>query len=684
MYTCEDAHSPFFHKKNQSVMNRITLILVSLLFQSVFAVTFAAETLTSPSGRLSFRLSADGGTVTYRLDCGSRNVILPSKLGMSLRGVENGRGYRIADAARSSHDDIWKEVWGEETYVRNNYNELSVSLIPRDKNGLRLRLIVRLFDDGLGFRYEIPSQRGSEALTVTDELTEFALPAATKTWSYNAYTTENNEAIYRILPVEKLDTVATPLTMETPDNLYLSIHEANLTDYARVNLACVNNSNVLKADLVPWSTGEKVRAVNTLVSPWRTVIVADKPSGLLLSRIMLNLNDPCRIDDTSWIRPGRYIGIWWAIHKDRYTWSRGPKHGATTGNIKRYMDFAAENGFSSVLAEGWNVGWDGDWGKNGSDFRFSEPTEDCNLGEVVAYGKKLGVGFIAHAETGGAARNLENQMEEAFSMYERLGINTLKTGYVNRFLDGKEYHDGQYGVRHYRKVLETAAKYHIMVDAHEPVMPTGLQRTYPNMMTQEAVRGQEYNAWSADGGNPPSHVCTLPFTRGLAGPMDYTPGVLDHTNPVHPKTMPGTTNAAEAALSVILYSPLQMAADLPENYEGHPALEFIRRCPTTWDKTVVPEAAIGEYVTIARKERDGSRWFLGAVTCEKKRTTDIPLDFLDEGCEYKAYIYADGPDAHYRNNPCSMRFAVKDVNASSRLSLDLAEGGGAAVIITKK
>lgn len=414
------------------------------------------------------------------------------------------------------------------------------------------------------------------------------------------------------------------------------------------------------------------------------MIVASTPADLMLSRLMLNLNEPCKIEDTSWIEPQRYIGIWWAMHRKENTWEQGPKHGATTENTKRYMDFAAENGFGGVLVEGWNYGWDGDWSAEGDKFSFTRPYPDFDIKEITDYGRNKGVRLIGHNETGGAALNYEQQMDSAFAMYHQLGMNSVKTGYVNKLLDNKELHGSQYGVRHYRKVIETAARHHIMIDNHEPVMPTGLQRTYPNLMTQEGVRGCEYDAWSPDGGNTPEHTVTIPFTRCLAGPVDYTPGTFNYENNVPPYTRPQATIAKQLAMFVVIYSPLQMASDMIENYEGRPEFEFMQRCPTDWDRTVVPEAKIGEYVTVARKEKNSDNWYLGAMTNSNSHKSSIPLNFLEPGVKYTAKIFADGADADYKSNPMPVKISTIDVDSSSQLNLDLARGGGAAVIISKK
>ena len=409
------------------------------------------------------------------------------------------------------------------------------------------------------------------------------------------------------------------------------------------------------------------------------MIVGDTPGDLATSRLMLNLNEPCRIEDTSWIRPAKYIGIWWSMHLFQETWAQGPHHGATTENAKRYIDFAAENGIQGVLVEGWNVGWDGEWTKHPERFRFTEPYPDFDIEAVARYAAERGVELIGHHETGADTKNYEAQMEEAFALCRRLGINYVKTGYVNVLMDGKELHGSQYGVRHYRRVIETAARYGIMIDNHEPVMPTGLERTWPNLMTQEAVRGQEYNAWSPDGGNPPEHTTVLPFLRGLAGPMDYTFGTFDFSNPASPFARVQSTVVRELAQYVVLYSPLQMASDLPENYRGHKAFDFIREVPTDWEQTLVPQAVIGDYALFVRQARGSQEWYLGAVTDEQARETDLALDFLTPGTRYTAQIYADAPDADWKSNPCAMRYEERTVTAADTLHIRMAPGGGCAV-----
>ena len=476
----------------------------------------------------------------------------------------------------------------------------------------------------------------------------------------------------------------TPLTIEYEKDLYLAIHEAALKDYASINITPQLSSEGdaertvrLKTALTPWQSGVKVYCEGETKSPWRTIIIAQTPGELMTSRLMLNLNEPSKIEDTSWIEPGRYIGVWWSIHKKQNTWEMGPTHGATTQNVKRYIDFAARHGFNGVLAEGWNQGWG-----RGEKISYLKPYPDFDIEAVCSYALSKGVRFIGHTETWGNAKLLEEQMDEAFAWYQKLGIRVVKTGYVGHLFDGKELPKSQYGIRHYRKVIETAAKYQIMIDNHEPAMPTGIQRTWPNLMTQEGVRGQEYNAWDVKGGNPPAHTVTLPFTRCLAGPTDFTPAIFNFSEVVK-GTHPHSTLAKQLGEFVVIYSPLQMAADAIENYEGQPALTFIESCPTTWSKTLVPHAEIGKYVTVARKQRDGDSWFVGSITNEEARELDLKLDFLDSDKQYRAIIYEDGPDADYETNPYPMTIRQEQVTNASTLKLKLARSGGAAIRISK-
>ncbi len=642
-----------------------------------------AMTVTSPDGRIAvdFKIAPDGG-IYYAVSRDGEVLVDSSRLGLRCRETEIGRAAKVRSVRHSTFDETWQPVWGEESSIRNHYNEMRVDLREDDDCGTLYSLVFRVFDDGVGFRYEIPQQDAIDSLTIMDELTEFALAEDGVAWSI-PWDHEYYEHLYEPSLISRLDTVCSPLTIKLTDSCYMAIHEAALTDYAAMNLRVADGTR-LTSYLTPWSSGEKVFTACPFCSPWRTMIVAVNPGDLILSRLMLNLNEPCALAETDWIQPQRYIGIWWAMHRKTHTWASGPQHGATTENTKRYIDFAAAHGYGGVLVEGWNEGWDGDWSAEGDKFSFTKSYPDFDIEEITRYAAEKGVRLIGHHETGGAATNYENQMDSAFALCHRLGINSVKTGYVNMLLDGKELHSSQYGVRHYRKVIETAARNHVMIDNHEPVMPTGLQRTYPNLMTQEGVRGCEYDAWSPDGGNPPEHTVTIPFTRCLAGPVDYTPGIFNYDNPVPPYTRPQCTIAKQLALALVLYSPLQMSADMIENYENRPELEFLTRCPTNWEKTVVPEARIGEFLTIARKDIDSDDWYIGSITNANAHQVKLNLDFLDPDTEYVAKVFADGNGADYRTNPYPVEISEKPVTAGGTLALNLAQGGGAAVIISKK
>ena len=614
----------------------------------------------------------------YRVDYQGRTLVAPSRLGFRLDHEELGANMTMGKVSRSSMDETWTQPWGENGTTRNHYNELTVDY--REHTGHLMQVVFRVFNDGFGFRYNLPSQDKRKEYCVQDELTEITLAHDAKAWSIRSNHTAYFEGIYTADLLSRKDTVCTPLTIEYEKDLFLAIHEAALEDYASINLTPRrgNDGSVrLLTALTPWRNGVKVYAKGDLKSPWRTMIISKTAGGLLTSDLMLNLNEPSRIEDTSWIEPGRYIGIWWSIHKKQNTWEMGPTHGATTENVKRYMDFAARHGFSGVLAEGWNPGWG-----QGEKISYLESYPDFDIEEVCRYGQSKGVRFIGHTETWGNASLLENQMEQAFSWFEKLGIRAVKTGYVGHYFDGKELAKSQYGIRHYRRVIECAAKHHIMIDNHEPAMPTGIQRTWPNLMTQEGVRGQEYNAWDRRGGNPPAHTVTLPFTRGLAGPTDFTPAIFNFSEIVK-GTHPHSTLAKQLGEFVVIYSPLQMAADAIENYEGHPALSFIETCPTTWSKTLVPNGEIGKYITIARKARHGDSWFIGSITNEEARNIDVALDFLDEGATYRAMIYEDGPEADYEHNPYEMTIRQMNVVKGDTLYLRLARSGGAAIRIEK-
>jgi alpha-glucosidase len=639
--------------------------------------------VSSPDGTITVCVGVKDNKPYYSVSRGTTMIVTPSHLGFQLDGGLLGDNVRMTGKKTASKDETWQQVWGEEDTVRNHYNELTVTFEERVGKKEQMNVQFRVFNDGIGFRYILPHKKGDK-YCIQDELTEITLAHDAKAWSIPTNRTSYFEGLYTCDLLSRKDTVCTPLTIEYEKDLYLAIHEAALEDYASINITPQLSSEGdaertvrLKTALTPWQSGVKVYCEGETKSPWRTIIIAQTSGELMTSRLMLNLNEPSKIEDTSWIEPGRYIGVWWSIHKKQNTWEMGPTHGATTQNVKRYIDFAARHGFCGVLAEGWNQGWG-----RGEKISYLKPYPDFDIEAVCSYALSKGVRFIGHTETWGNAKLLEEQMDEAFAWYQKLGIRAVKTGYVGHLFDGKELPKSQYGIRHYRKVIETAAKYQIMIDNHEPAMPTGIQRTWPNLMTQEGVRGQEYNAWDVKGGNPPAHTVTLPFTRCLAGPTDFTPAIFNFSEVVK-GTHPHSTLAKQLGEFVVIYSPLQMAADAIENYEGQPALTFIESCPTTWSKTLVPHAEIGKYVTVARKQRDGDSWFVGSITNEEARELDLKLDFLDGDKQYRAIIYEDGPGADFETNPYPMTIRQEQVTNASTLKLKLARSGGAAIRISK-
>ena len=627
----------------------------------------------SPDNSLKLQFSLKDGKAFYSLMKNDKQVISESALGFILSDRDSlNKNFKVADVSQNSLDETWEQPWGEDRYVRNHYNELKVNLIESGRLERKMSIVFRVFDDGLGFRYEIPQQENIKDFVVMDEVTEFNMPYNNHAWWIPAYKPNRYEYLYTRSLLSEMDTVHTPLTIETRDGLYVCIHEAALYDYGSMTIARSDSSS-LKSDITPWSNGVKAYLKTPFNSPWRMVIVAENPAKLVESRMILNLNEPSRIKDVSWIKPSKFMGIWWGMFTDVFTWAQGPKHGATTANALKYIDYCAKFGIPALLIEGWNYGWDGDWVANGGMFNYTKPYPDFDIKKVCQYAASKGVSIIGHHETGGAITNYENQIDSAFSFYQKLGIHYVKTGYVNSRMDGKEFHHSQYGVRHYQKVVELAAKYHIMVDAHEPIKGTGIQRTWPNFMSREGARGQEYESFSD--GNPPEHTTILPFTRIMAGGMDFTPGIFYIANP---KKRTGSTIAKQLAYYVVIYSPLVMAADLPEHYINQPAFKFIQDVPCDWDKTVGVNAVIGDYATIARKDRNSDNWYLGSVTDENARELSVSLSFLDKNRKYRAEIYEDGPDADWVKNPLAIKIYSEEVTSDTILTIKLAPGGGYA------
>lgn len=656
--------------------------LAALAFFSVLkASAQKTHTVTSPDKKHKVEFSlTQKGEPQYKFTSGGKAVIEPSLMGFEFHDVKKmTEGFTVVKTETKKTDQTWEQPWGEFRKVRDNHNELIIHLKEKAGEQRLVDVIFRVFDDGMGFRYYFPQQPNLKKVKISNEVTQFAFPADNDVWWMPVHRDNSYyESYYRKTAISKTDTINTPATFEAKNGLYVAVHEAALTDFASMTLLNTGK-NTYKSELVPWADGVKVYAEAPFATPWRTVIVSSNPGGLVTSTLMLNLNEPSKITDTSWIETSKYIGIWWGMHLEKYSWGQGAKHGATTANTKAYIDFAAQHGLDGVLVEGWNIGWDGDWTADGRAFSFTKAYPDFDIEAITAYAKSKNVRLIGHHETAGATQHYESQLDDAFKLYQKLGVNCVKTGYVNKYLDKKEWHDGQYGVRHYRKVVETAAKYHIMIDNHEPVKGTGLTRTYPNLMSWEGGRGQEYNAWAADGGNTPEHTVTLPFTRMLSGPMDYTPGNFNFDYKVPNNARVNTTLAHQLALYVVIFSPLQMASDLPENYVNKPEFKFVKDVPCTWSETKVLDSKIGEYTTIVRKDWDGKNWYLGTVNSSKARQLDMALTFLEPGKKYKAELYADGPGADYKTNPYPVAMSTQEVDSKSVLKLNLAAGGGTAI-----
>lgn len=652
-------------------------------------------TVTSPDGRTEVAVTLDGrGMLRYQVLRDGAVLVLPSRLGVVIGGGDTlGVGVQIA-AATAEHDETWTQPWGEVAHIRDHHNELRLTLRQSaGRHPLQMDVVFRVFDDGVGFRYEWPEQPGLGAFEIMDELTEFRFATDPQAWWIRAYEWNRYEYLYEQSSLSGAGSVLhTPLTLAFADGPFVALHEAALVDYAAMALRRIGPT-AFQADLAPWSTGVRVYAEAPARSPWRTILIGDTAGDLVTNYVGLNLNEPNALGDVSWVEPGKYVGIWWAMHLGMWSWHSGPDHGATTEHTKRYIDFAAEHGFDGVLVEGWNRGWDGNWAGNGADFSFTEPYPDYDFEGLAAYARERGTRLIGHHETGGGIPNYEAQMDEAFALMNRRGVKVVKTGYVDWGMhfprvDGpgiaagetaREWNTGQYMVGHYQRSVEAAARHQVAVDIHEPIKDTGLRRTYPNLMTREGARGQEFNSpWG--GGNGPDHIPTLVFTRLLAGPMDFTPGIFDLAAEGEGANTVASTLAGQLALYVVLYSPLQMAADLPENYERHlDAFQFIKEVPVDWADTRVLEAQIGDFVTIARKDRHSDDWYLGAKTDASARTVDVALDFLDAGRTYTADIYRDAADADWQTNPVAYEIETQEVKAGEPLRIALAPGGGLAI-----
>lgn len=670
------------------------LVAAALLPASVQAQTPLQRplvTAASPDGSLIVTVTTDNdGRATYSLSRKGKLLIGASKLGFTLTdGLAMVRGFRITGSETASADSTWEQPWGERRFVRDHHNELLVRLEQNaDYGARRMNVRFRLFDNGFGFRYELPEQPAMKTMKIADEWTEFSVAQPGTAWWIPGGEWNRYEQVYQKTPIDAVSTAHTPITMRLDDGTHLAFHEAALVGYSGLWFKRADGQ-LFRSTLAPSSRGARVIRDLPFNTPWRTVRVADNAAGLVENDLELNLNEPNKIGDVSWFKPMKYIGIWWGMIRGDWTWAEGPRHGATTERTKQYIDFAAKNGFGGVLVEGWDKGWNGDWFGHGQDFSFTEPTPDFDLKAVTAYAAKQKVQLIGHNETGGNIANYEAQLEDAMKLYQSLGMHAVKTGYVadagGIIAPGDkpgetrmEYHDGQRQVEHHLKVVETAAKYRIAINAHEPVKDTGLRRTYPNWIDREGARGMEYNAWGQFA-NGPDHEPTLVYTRMLSGPMDYTPGILSLEGANHVPL--ASTLAKQLGLYLALYSPIQMASDFIESLAAHPKeLEFIRQVPADWSESHLIAGEVGDFAIFARKDRNSQDWYVGGVNGHAARDVTLSMDFLDPGKTYTATVWKDGEGATYETDARHrIAYATLTVKKGDTLPLWLAPGGGAAI-----
>ena len=703
-------------------------VFVSQFFCIILLTTFScvnnnlikSEKLLSPDKSLTLNINLNNGMIFYSLLKNNKLIIQNSQLGIIADKFDLSGNFSIARVKRNNRKNSWTQVWGEQKRILDEHNELTVTVLSKTNN-LEMTIHFRLFNDGLGFRYDIPKQKSIDNFNILDELTEFNFSEDSQSWWIPAYAYRRFEFLYANTHISDIsrdtysklvenltgprlgpDAVHTPFTVQRDDGICIAIHEANLTNYSSMTLQATGTSK-MECDLIPWSDGTKVRTRMPLLTPWRTIIVGNNPAELAMSTLTLNLNEPNQLTNTDWIEPGKYIGIWWEmIGTNQSTWGSGAHHGAKTEKVKEYIDFGSKHGFKGVLVEGWNTGWDVNWccSGDGEAFDFYHSHPDFDTEEITEYAKKNNIRIIGHHETGGQIQNYESQLDSAFAYAQRNDIRVIKTGYVNDVsqninrvaADGKvykEWHHGQYMVEHFRKVIETAAKYQVSLVPHEPIKDTGIRRTYPNILSREGAKGQEFNGFmSTKDNNKPNHTTILPFTRLLSSPMDYTPGIFNikeyryhspddrtiNTNHHIPSTI-----SKELALYVVIYAPVQMAADLPENYTGHPAFQFILDVPTDWEQTIVLNGEIGQYITTVRKDNHSDDWYLGSITNENGRDLIINLSFLDPGIKYNATIYKDPDNGGWKSNPEEVIIENIIIEKDSDYRLTLAPGGGQAI-----
>lgn len=715
-------------------MNRFKVLIV-LMCCSIMAIAQGNvegnndkwKTTASPNGKVVVGFGIDNGKPYYTVKYGSKDVVKKSFLGLELaknkhasKGMEETSlmdGFELMQTIKTSHDDTWKPVWGETDEIRNHYNEMTVSLLQA-KSNRNIKICFRVYDDGVGFRYEFPQQKDLNYFVIKEEHTQFAMAGDHKAWwlpgDYDTQEQETQESKLSEIRSRFHDAVnwsnssvsvfsdtgvQTSLQMKSKDGLYINLHEAACVNYPTMHLNLDDKNMVFESWLTPDATGMKGYMQTPCNTPWRTILVSDDARDMLSSHLILNLNEPCKIKDTSWIHPTKYVGVWWEMIVGKNSWNYtdefpsvqlgitdyskakpNGKHGATTANVKKYIDFAAENGIDQVLVEGWNIGWE-DWFGHSKDyvFDFVTPYPDFDIDYLNKYAHEKGVKLMMHHETSSSTQNYERHLEAAFNLMNKYGYDAVKTGYVGDIIPRGEHHFSQSTNNHYMHVIEEAAKHHIMVNAHEAVRPTGLCRTYPNMIGNESARGTEYEAF---GGSRPDHTVILPFTRLQGGPMDYTPGILEtqlktwsnNQNYVH------TTLVGQLALYLTMYSPLQMVADLPENYKKYnDAFQFIKDVPCNWSRSIYLEAEPADYITVARQDKNSNDWYIGGKCDENGHKSVLKLDFLDKDYIYDCTIYADAKNADYKNNPKAYKITHRKVKKGDVLKLTMAHGGGFAI-----
>ena len=705
-------------------MNKIIfpIVFCSLLTTISCKKEITKASVNSPKNVNTFEFFLSGNGVPHYLIKHQGSVVIDtSSLGFELKGQSPLKnGFRIVAVSENTVNETWPMAWGEQSEVVNHYNALEVQLEEKADSKRKINVHFRAYDDGMAFRYEFPEQENMSEVLITEEHSQFNLMGDHTVWwqpgdwdiyehlysttkfsEIDAKKYENHENLAATYIPE--NSVNTPVTMKTEDGLLLSFHEASLVDYSGMTLKVDAENTAMTSSLVGSENNDyKVKRAVPFKTPWRTVQIAEKAGDLIESKLIVNLNEPNKLEDVSWIKPMKYTGIWWEMHLGKSTWDFGMtqdmgtwvndgkahgQHGATTENTKAYIDFSAKNNIGGVLVEGWNTGWEHWIGFEDREgvFDFITPYPDYNLEEVVRYGKEKGVDIIMHHETSAATETYTKQQDTAFALMQSLGIHAVKTGYVGKILPKGEYHHGQYMVNHYNNTVEKAAKYKVAINAHEPIKATGLRRTYPNTISREGLRGQEFNAWATDGGNPPEHLPIIAFTRMLGGPIDFTPGIFNiKFDEYKENNQVNTTIAQQLALYVVIYSPVQMAADLIEHYEGNPAFQFIRDVGVDWQQSVILNGEIGDYVTIARKERDSENWFVGGITDENSRNMEISFNFLDADTTYQAIIYEDAGGAHWNDNPTAYNIRNIEITKESTITMKLAAGGGFAISLEPK